>query len=92
MPSSASRGAPPEPAPLGSLTQSPGWPRDSCPACGSEQLTRITLTLADGSPVVFTSCQACEHRTWTQDGTPLSVARVLDKTRTARVPRPARRH
>ena len=44
------------------------------------------MNLTDGSPVEFTSCHRCEHRTWEESsavGTSavLPVQRVLDKTR-----------
>ncbi len=44
-----------------------------CASCGSDQVTRIAMTLTDGTPVQFTSCQRCEHKTWAADG------RLLDK-------------
>jgi hypothetical protein len=41
------------------------------------------MNLTDGSPVEFTSCHRCEHRTWAEQGSTraLAVDRVLDKTR-----------
>ncbi len=45
------------------------------------------MRLTDGSPVQFTSCHRCEHRTWQEQGTgvdggvSLAVGVVLDKTR-----------
>ena len=70
--------------PLGSLTQPGARTGSGCRACGSERVTRIAMNLTDGSPVEFTSCHRCEHRTWEEQGTDgllLPVARVLDKTR-----------
>ena len=69
--------------PLGSLTQPGARAGASCRACGSERVTRIAMNLTDGSPVEFTSCHHCEHRTWSEQGSAaaLPVARVLDKTR-----------
>ena len=81
MSSSASRGAAPEPVPLGSLTQRQSSPTTTCAACGSSSVTRIGLSLTDGSPVELTSCHECEHRSWTEYGQPLTVSRVLDKAR-----------
>jgi len=78
-----------QPVPLGSLTQPGARAGASCRACGSERVTRIAMALTDGSPVQFTSCHRCEHRTWEeQPGTTgitavLPVQRVLDKTRKA---------
>ncbi|MGH8892246.1 MAG: hypothetical protein ACRDWY_02890 [Actinomycetes bacterium] len=70
--------------PLGSLTQPGARAGASCRACGSESVTRIAMALTDGSPVQFTSCHRCEHRTWEEQGSTsrvLPVQRVLDKTR-----------
>ena len=70
--------------PLGSLTQPGARTGNGCRACGSERVTRITMSLTDGSPVEFTSCHRCEHRTWEEQGSSgavLPVADVLDKTR-----------
>jgi hypothetical protein len=39
------------------------------------------MVLTDGSPVDFTSCHDCEHKTWTDSGVDLALAGVLDKTR-----------
>lgn len=74
-------------APLGSLTQRGARTGAGCEACGSDRLTRIAMCLTDGSPVQFTSCHRCEHRTWHEQGesgaevVALEVANVLDKTR-----------
>ena len=71
--------------PLGSLTQ-PGA-RDGvvCSACGSDCVTRLAMTLTDGTPVSFTSCHRCEHRTWTElGGGALARESVLDKARKIR--------
>ena len=74
--------------PLGSLTQKGARDGASCQACGSERVTSIAMCLTDGSPVQFTSCHRCEHRTWSeqgdaagQSGAVLPVENVLDKTR-----------
>lgn len=67
--------------PLGSLTQREHRAEISCQACGSTRVTRLTMNLTDGTPVEFTSCHRCEHRTWEHGGDTLTVASVLDKTR-----------
>jgi hypothetical protein len=67
--------------PLGSLTQRDHRTSAFCHACGSIHVTRLSMSLTDGTPVDFTSCHHCEHRTWEHEGTPLSVGRVLDRTR-----------
>ena len=71
--------------PLGSLTQPGARDGAACQACGSERVTRIAMALTDGSPVQFTSCHRCEHRTWEESTAVgravLPVQRVLDKTR-----------
>jgi hypothetical protein len=74
-----------QPVPLGSLTQPGARAGATCRACGSERVTRISMALTDGSPVQFTSCHRCEHRTWEEQtgaaAAVLPVQRVLDKTR-----------
>jgi hypothetical protein len=73
--------------PLGSLTQRASRQGVTCRACGSERVTSISMALTDGSPVEFTSCHRCEHRTWQEQGTSgkvLPVQHVLDKTRKLR--------
>ncbi len=67
--------------PLGSLTQPGARSGAGCRACGSIRVTQIAMSLTDGSPVEFTSCHNCEHRTWTEHGAPLAVNHVLDKAR-----------
>ena len=69
------------PVPLGSLTQPGARAGAACRACGSERVTRISMALTDGSPVQFTSCHRCEHRTWEHAGAVLPVQTVLDHTR-----------
>jgi DNA-directed RNA polymerase subunit RPC12/RpoP len=53
--------------------------RAQCPACGSRRLMQIAMTLTDGTPVRFTSCRGCEHRSWTQAEGILPVESVLTK-------------
>lgn len=67
--------------PLTSLTQAGPRTTPACSACGSERVTRIAMTLTDGSPVEFAHCLHCEHREWEQAGKPLSLKRVLTKAR-----------
>ena len=69
--------------PLGSLTQREHRAAIECQACGSSRVTRLSMNLTDGTPVEFTSCHRCEHRTWAEQGSTraLPVDRVLDKTR-----------
>lgn len=70
--------------PLGSLTQPGARAGAACRACGSERVTRIAMALTDGSPVQFTSCHKCEHRTWEENGSAsavIPVQRVLDRAR-----------
>ena len=77
-----SRGRGPLPArPLGSLTQRDHRIMAECRGCGSVHVTRLTMSLTDGTPVDFTSCHRCEHRTWEHAGAELSVDGVLDRTR-----------
>ncbi|HEY6798864.1 MAG TPA: hypothetical protein VI248_29645 [Kineosporiaceae bacterium] len=67
--------------PLGSLTQRDHRVVAACRGCGSAQVTRLTMSLTDGTPVDFTSCHRCEHRTWEHAGAELTVDGVLDRTR-----------
>ena len=74
----ATRTAPP----LGSLTQPEH--RDSsmgCGSCGSIRVTQLSMSLTDGSPVVFISCHVCEERTWHGDEGALTVDAILDRSR-----------
>jgi hypothetical protein len=54
---------------LGSLTQPGVRSEQFCVACGSVRTTRISLALTDGTPVIFTSCHTCEHRSWIESDT-----------------------
>jgi hypothetical protein len=70
--------------PLTSLTQAGSRIDNACSTCGSERVTRIAMTLTDGSPVDFAHCLHCESRTWEQDGKALPLSRVLTKARKPR--------
>lgn len=70
--------------PLGSLTQQGARGGAACTSCGSERVTRLSMSLTDGTAVDFTSCHRCEHKTWTDEGRELSVDEVLGKTRKPR--------
>ena len=68
--------------PLGSLTQPEH--RDAgmgCGSCGSARVTQLSMSLADGSPVVFISCHVCEERSWHGDDGAMTVDNVLDRSR-----------
>ena len=67
--------------PLGSLTQREHRAVIACRGCGSTRVTRLSLNLTDGTPVEFTSCHRCEHKTWEHAGSELSVGTVLDRAR-----------
>ncbi len=76
------RGRVPVPqVPLGSLTQREHRHNEVCRGCGSPRITKLSLSLTDGTPVDFTSCHRCEHRSWQHAGAELSVQSVLDRTR-----------
>ncbi len=62
-----------------SLTQIATAARNTCTECGSTRLTEISMTLTDGSRVSFTSCHACEHKSWTHGGDNLSIDNVLHR-------------
>jgi hypothetical protein len=67
-----------------SLTQISSRMATKCPACSGTRLTKLTMILTDGSPVDFTSCHTCEHKSWVQDGATLPVDSVLAKARKPR--------
>ncbi len=72
-------------APLGSLTQPGARDGVRCEICDSDCVTRLAMTLTDGTPVSFTSCHRCEHRSWTEvGGDVLGRAAVLSKARKPR--------
>jgi hypothetical protein len=64
----------------------PGMPAGPtrCGACGGEDLTRVPMSLGDGSGVVFVSCGGCESREWfetTAHGwVPLPIDVVLSRS------------
>jgi hypothetical protein len=62
-----------------SLVTTPTNQLTVCGSCSSTRVTRITMTLTDGSIVDFASCHHCETRTWTEAGTGLDVSDVLRK-------------
>lgn len=66
--------------PLGSLTQRDNRTGAVCAECGSPRVTRLAMRLTDGTPVQFTSCHQCDHRTWESDGAELSRDLVLART------------
>ncbi len=73
-------------APSGDASRTP----QSCGSCGGDQLTQLSLVLADGTDVTFISCLQCEAREWLaaqEDGSwlTLPIADVLE--RSARKPR-----
>ena len=81
IPTQRGRRQAPSTAPLGSLTQRTHRDGGRCRICGSDHVTRLRMTLTDGTPVDFTSCHRCEHRTWEHAGEPLDVDAVLERSR-----------
>ncbi len=67
-----------------SLTQVSTSAAARCPVCDGTRLTRIGLVLTDGSPVDFTSCHNCEHKSWVHEGTDLPIDSVLANARKPR--------
>ena len=55
-----------------------------CAACDSPRVTRLTMTLTDGSPVDFTSCHDCEHKHWAGRDGALPLDGVLTRARKPR--------
>ena len=41
------------------------------------RVTRLSMKLTDGTPVQFTSCHQCDHRTWETEGAELTRDHVL---------------
>lgn len=72
--------------PLGSVSRAvapvtPGT--ETCASCGADSLTRLSMVLGDGTPVVFVSCHRCEHKGWYPldgDGTALTRDEVLARS------------
>ena len=63
-----------------SLVTTPAAALGRCAACASTRVTEISMTLTDGSPVRFTSCHTCEHKSWQQQsGSNLEFDTVLTK-------------
>jgi hypothetical protein len=67
--------------PLGSLTQRDARTGDGCLACDSPRVTSLSMNLTDGTPVDFTSCRVCGHKSWSHVGQVLAMTEVLDRTR-----------
>ena len=70
-----------------SLVTTPVRALPSCAKCTSTRITKIDMTLTDGSPVEFASCHACEHRSWTQGGRELDISTVLTKAQKHKTPK-----
>jgi len=68
-----------------SLTQAGATPSGTCPECGSSRLTTLAMTLTDGTPVRFSSCHECEHRTWVHEGGELQFADVIARATKVKV-------
>jgi hypothetical protein len=49
-----------------------------CESCASPAVTRISITMAEGSVVDFTSCHRCEHKSYASAGEPLALDRVKE--------------
>ncbi len=49
-----------------------------CQSCESKAVTQISITMADGSVVEFTSCHTCEAKSYRSGGEELPLDRVLE--------------
>ena len=49
-----------------------------CESCASPSVTRISITMAEGAVVDFTSCHRCEHKSYVSSGEPLGLDRVKE--------------
>ena len=47
-----------------------------CDACASPAVTRISITMAEGRVVDFTSCHRCEHKSYASAGEPIALDTV----------------
>ena len=47
-----------------------------CAACASTSVTSISITMAEGDVVDFTSCHRCEHKSYVSGGQPIELDRV----------------
>jgi hypothetical protein len=67
--------------PLGSLVTAPAPSTAQvarCAECAGTFLTRLAMTLTDGTPVTFVSCHQCEAKAWIgADGSSLALDTVL---------------
>ena len=50
--------------------------RPTCPSCGSQEIWRVTMTLA-GAPTHFSSCPSCEWKGWEREGQGVPLGSVL---------------
>ncbi len=64
-------------APLTSLVKLPTHQLASCTYCHSNRVTTLSMTLADGSLVDFSSCHRCEGKRWSHAQDALPLASVL---------------
>ncbi len=48
-----------------------------CGSCTSTSVTRISITMADGDVVDFTSCHKCEHKSYVIGDQPVELSRVM---------------
>jgi hypothetical protein len=49
-----------------------------CESCASPAVTRISITMAEGAVVDFTSCHRCEHKSYASGGEPVALDRVKE--------------
>lgn len=70
-----------------SLVTTPASQLGTCAQCSGRRVTRITMTLTDGSVVDFASCHGCEHKTWMQAGVALDRTTVLAKAQKHKLPK-----
>ena len=69
----------PQPNQPSSLTRPGARSGATCPSCGSQRLTSLSMTLTDGSDVCFLSCHNCEHRVWADEAGRLDISDVLSR-------------
>ncbi len=64
-----------------SLVGRPSHTLTICARCGSNRVTELAMTVADGSLLNLASCHRCETRIWKDGALVLSLDEVLGRAR-----------
>ncbi|RZS87154.1 hypothetical protein EV189_2577 [Motilibacter rhizosphaerae] len=52
----------------------------ACPHCHGSRVTRMAITLTDGTPVTLMSCSDCDTRSWFDGPRMLQLQDVVDRS------------